>query len=179
MPTPAYIDLTLYLPLGGINGYELNGHAVNGAAFIDSPFAASTFTLDPYRSIVEGEPQATDLRAILASLLPDEPDLSVQRPGDSPSEVWAARCEIDVGAERIETSLTAEVVSLTDVVSNVSLVPPEYRTAYVLATHSSTTAGDRKDSDLDTIPPSTEQDTTDVSIVPPEYRTVKVPRGDS
>lgn len=176
MPTPAYIDLLLYLPVGGINGFELNGHDINGVGFVDSPFAGATFTLDPYRSILLDEFQESYYSPLLPSLLPDEPDFSVQISADDPSEVWAARGEAEVGAERNEASLTAKKVSLADEVSHISLVPPEYRTAYVMATHHSITSSDRADSDLDSLPPSQELDKDLVSYVPAEDRTSKVRR---
>ena len=179
MPTPAYIDLSLYLPAGGVNGFELNGFAVNGVGFVDSPFAGSTFALDPYRSILEGEPQATDLRAIYASLLPTQPDLSVQVGETREASLWPPAILAEVDCERRDSSVPIEVVSATNAVESVSLVPAEYRTAYVLADHPSTTTSDRKDSDVDQLPVSTEPSEVEISVVPPEYRTVKVRRGDS
>lgn len=176
MPTPAYIDLTLYLPLGGVNGFELNGFAVNGFGFVESPFAGSTFALDPYRSILEGEPQEANLCAVLPSVLAADPNFSVQVSGDDPSEVWAARISVEVTPERVGSELAAEVVSLADEVDSVSIVPAEYRTAYVLATHGSTTSGDRTDSNLDQLPPSQEPDEEEISTVPAEDRTSKVRR---
>lgn len=176
MPTPAYLDLSLYLPAGGVNGFELNGHAVNGVGFVGSPFSGSTFTLDPYRSILESEPQETDLRTIYPSLLAAEPDVSVPGPADDPSEVWAPRCAAEVTSERTDSTLGIEVVSLAYEVEDVSVVPPEYRTSYVLATHRSTTSADRADSYLDQLPPSQKPDTGNVSYVPAEDRTSKVRR---
>jgi hypothetical protein len=179
MPTPAYIDTTLYLPLGGVDGFELNGFAVNGVGFVDSPFAGVAFELDPYRSILQGEPQSADLRAIYPSVLPDSNAISYQGNDQVVSEVWAPRCIVEAPSERVESSLEAEVVSLAYEVEGVSIVPAEYRTAYVLATHPASTPPERKDSDVDELPPSEEPDEVDVSVVPPEPRTAKVPRGDS
>jgi len=179
MGTPAYIDESLYLPLGGVNGFEINGFAVNGFGFVDSPFAGGTFTLDPYRSILPGEPQAADLRAIYPSVLSDSNAVSYQGDDQTVSEVWAPRCSAEAPAERAGSSVTAEVVSLAYEVEGISIVPAEYRTAYVLATHPASAPPERKDSDVDELPPSQEPDQVDVSIVPPEYRKVKVPRGDS
>lgn len=179
MGAPAYIDLSLYQPLGGVNGFELNGFAVNGFAYVDSPFAGGTFTLDPYRSFVPGEPQDANIRAIYPSVLPDSVAISYQGSDPVVSEVWAPRCSAEAPAERMDSSVGAEVVSLALEVDTVSLVPAEYRTAYVLATHPASTPSERTDSDVDELPPSQEPSEVDVSIVPPEYRTVKVPRGDS
>jgi len=179
MSTPAYIDTALYLPLGGINGFELDGFAVNGAAFVDSPFAGVTFELDPYRSILQGEPQAADLRPIYPSMFSDSNAISYQGSDQVVSEVWAPRCSAETPAERVDSSVADEVVSLAYEVEGVSVVPVEYRTTYVLATHPASTPPERTDSDVDESLPSTEPSEGDVSIVPPEYRTVKVPRGDS
>lgn len=179
MPTPAYIDLSLYLPAGGVNGFELNGFAVNGVGFVDSPFAGGTFTLDPYRSIVEGEPQQTDIRAIYPSLLSAECDLSIQSAGPDPSILWAARCEADVDGERQSSSVTAEGVSMEIEVSYVSMVFAEFRTTYVLATHPSSNTSDRQSSEEPPVVPSLASDEVEVSEVPAESRTTKVPRGDS
>jgi hypothetical protein len=179
MPTPAYIDTDLYLPLGGVNGFELNGYAVNGVGYVESPFAGSVFELDPYRSILEGEPQQNALAAFYASILPTEPDLSVQVSAEVASLLWAARCEAEVERERNLSELAAQEVSLELEVSHVSMVPTEYRTAYVLATHPSLLEPTSAGSSVDELPPSEEPDTVDVSVVPKEYRKVTVPRGDS
>lgn len=179
MPTPAYIDTTLFLPLGGINGFELNGFAVNGVGFVDSPFTLSTFTLDPYRSLVQGEPQQTDIRAIYPSLLSAECDISVQSVDPNPSILWAARGEANVDGERKASTVERQRVSIELQVEGVSLVPAEYRTAYVLASHPSTLANVIKVSDVDALQASATPDEVSVSVVPKEYRTVTVKRGDS
>lgn len=176
MPTPAYIDLSLYLPAGGVNGFEINGHAVNGAGFVDSPFAGAIFELDPYRSILPMDRFNVELGTIYPTLLPDEPDFSVQRPSDDPSEVWAARCIADVTSERMDSTLGAEVVSLAYEVEDVSIVPAEYRTSYVLASHPASISSSRTSSDVDELPPSTKPSEEDVSFVPAEDRTSKVRR---
>lgn len=64
MPTPAYIDTALYLPLGGVNGFEVNGYSVNGVGIVDSPFAGVVFQLDPYRSILPLDRANVDLVAV-------------------------------------------------------------------------------------------------------------------
>lgn len=176
MPTPAYIDTDLYLPLGGLNGFELNGFAVNGAAFVESPFAGSPFALDPYRSIVAGEPQEASLRPIYPSVLPDSNAVSYQGSDQVVSEVWAARCVAEAASERTGSSVEAEVSSLALEVDAVSVVPAEYRTAYVLATHPATISSSRTDSDVDKLPPSEKPSEDNVSIVPAEDRTSKVRR---
>jgi hypothetical protein len=176
VPTPAYIDLTLYLPEGGVNGFEINGHAVNGVGFVDSSFAVGTFTLDPYRSILSGEPQDADLRAIYPSVLPGSVATSYQGSDQAVSEVWAPRCSAEAPAERVGSKLTTEVISLAYEVEGISTVPVEYRTAYVLATHPAGTLPERKSSDVDRVPPSTKPSEEDVSTVPAEDRTSKVRR---
>jgi hypothetical protein len=176
MGTPAYIDLSLYLPLGGVNGFELNGFAVNGVGFVDSPFAGSTFALDPYRSILPGEPQDANLRAIYPSVLPDSNVVSYQGSNQVVSEVWVARCSAEVASERADSTLGAEVVSLAYEVEGVSLVPAEYRTAYVLASHPASITSTRADSDVDELPPSEKPSEGNVSYVPAEDRTSKVRR---
>lgn len=176
MGTPAYIDLSLYLPLGGVNGFELNGFAVNGAGFVDSPFAGSTFALDPYRSILPGEPQDANLRAIYPSVLPDSIAISYQGSDQIVSEVWSARCSAEVASERADSTLGVEVVSLAYEVEDVSLVPAEYRTAYVLASHPSSEPQSRASSDVDKLPPSEKPIEDNVSYVPAEDRTSKVRR---
>jgi len=179
MPTPTYIDESLYLPLGGLNGFELNGFAVNGAAFVDSPFAGSPFALDPYRSVLPGEPQGANLRAIYPSVLPDSVAVSYQGSDQVVSEVWAPRCSTEAPAERKDSSVAAEFVSLAYEVEGISLVPSEYRTAYVLADHPSTSTSDRQSSEEPPVVPSLAPDEVEVSEVPAESRTTKVPRGDS
>jgi len=176
MGTPAYIDLSLYLPLGGVNGFELNGHAVNGVGFVDSPFAGSVFELDPYRSVLSGEPQSADLRPVLPSVLSDSNAVSYQGSNQVISEIWAARCVAEVATERDGSSLTAEVVSLALEVEDVSVVPVEYHTAYVLADHPASISSSRTSSDVDELPPSTKPSEEDVSFVPAEDRTSKVRR---
>lgn len=176
MPTPAYLDLALYLPLGGVDGFELNGHAVNGVGFVDSPFVGTTFELDPYRSILSPERGEAAVVTILPSLLNPEPNLSVQRMDTTESTVWDARCESALRGERQESSITVTEVSLDLKIESVSFVPAEYRTAYVLADHPATTESTRRDSLVDELPPSQEPDTEDVSVVPAEDRTTKVPR---
>jgi len=179
MPTPAYIDTGLYLPLGGVNGFELNGYAVNGVGYVESPFAGSAFDLDPYRSILKGESQQNSLAALYPSFLPTEPDFSVQVSAEEASLLWAARCEAEVDRERNVSELTAQEVSLGLEVSDVSMVPAEYRTAYVVADNPAILGGVGAGSSVDELPPSEEPDTVDVSVVPKEYRKVTVPRGDS
>ena len=61
-------------------------------------------------------------------------------------------------------------------VESVSVVPAEYRTAYVLATHPTTATSGRAVSDVDKLPPSAESNGVDVSSVPAEGRTTKVRR---
>lgn len=179
MPTPAYIDTDLYLPLGGVNGFELNGFAINGVGFVDSPFAGGEFELDPYRSILQMDRFNVGLLPIYPSALAAELDLSVQVASEGPSEVWAPRCSANVISEGMDSSVGAEVLSLALEVDTVSFVPTEYRTAYVVATHPASLPCTTNDSDVDEVPPSTTPDEVDVSVVPTEYRSVTVQRGDS
>jgi hypothetical protein len=176
MPTPAYIDTDLYLPVGGVNGFELNGHAVNGAGFVDSPFAGAIFTLDPYRSILPMGRFNVELGPVYPSLLPDELDLSTQVPAEDPSEVWAFRGLTEVGSERSASSMAAQEVSMELEVESVSMVPAEYRTAYVLASHPASVTSTRAASDVDELPPSTNPSEEHVSTVPAEDRSTKVRR---
>lgn len=176
MPKPAYIDTDLYLPLGGINGFEVNGFAVNGAAFVESPFASSTFTLDPYRSILPGDPQDASLCATFPSLIADEPNFSVQRPAEDSSVLWAARDEAAMAGERTTSSERTQEVSMAYEVEGVSVVPAEYRTAYVLADHPASITSTITVSDVDEQPLSSEPSEVDVSTVPAESRTTKVRR---
>ena len=176
MPTPAYLDTTLYLPAGGVNGFEVNGHAVNGVGFVDNPFAGATFGLDPYRSILPMDRGNVDLGSLDPSYVFPEHNLSVQGSETRVASVWAARGGAEVGGERQETYLGADPVSLAVEVESISVVPAEYRTAYVLATHPATTSGDRRDSIVPELPPSQKQDQLDVSVVPQEDRTSKVRR---
>jgi hypothetical protein len=92
------------------------------------------------------------------------------------STVWEARCESALQEGRNTSDVTAIEVSLDLEIESVSFVPTEYRTAYVLADHPSTTESTRRDSLVDELPPSQEPDTEDVSVVPAEDRTTKVPR---
>lgn len=176
MPTPAYLDLSLYLPAGGLDGFELNGHAVNGVGFVDSPFSGVDFELDPYRSIQPMDRVAAGVGTIYPSLLATESDISVPRPADDPSEVWAPRCAVEVASERTGSALGIEVVSLAYEVEGVSIVPAEYRISYVLATHPASISSSRASSDVDELPPSTKPSEEDVSFVPAEDRTSKVRR---
>lgn len=176
MPTPAYLDTTVYLPAGGLNGFEVNGHAVNGVGFVDNPFFGVVFELDPYRSLLLDERDDSVAAAVLPSLLDSENRGSVQVVLETETQVWAARGQAEVGGERQETYLGADPISLAVEVEDVSVVPPEYRTAYVLATHPATTSGDRRDSIVPELPPSQKQDQLDVSVVPQEDRTSKVRR---
>jgi hypothetical protein len=176
VPTPAYIDTALYLPAGGVNGFEVNGFAVNGVGFVDSPFAGVEFGLDPFRSILPMDRAEVDLVAINPSVLFPEHNLSVQGSEVREASVWAARGMAEVGGERQETNLGADPVSLALEVEDISVLPPEYRTSYVLATHPSTTSGDRRGSSVGELPPSQEPDQTYVSVVRAEDRTSKVRR---
>lgn len=176
MPTPAFLDLTLYIPAGGVNGFELNGHAVNGVGFADNPFFGVIFELDPYRSILSPERGEAAVVTILPSLLNPEHNLSVQRMETAESTVWDARCESALRGERQASSITVTEVSLDLEIESSSFVPAEYRTAYVLADHPATAESARRDSLVDVLPPSQEPDTEDVSVVPAEDRTTKVPR---
>jgi hypothetical protein len=176
MANPALIDLALYLPAGGVNGFEINGHAVNGAGFVDSPFAGVIFELDPYRSIFEGDRRTADVGTILPSLLPDCGNTSYQGSDQVVSEVWAPRCSAETTATRVDSEVTAEVVSLAFEIEGVSVVPVEYNTAYVLASHPAITTSSRTDSELDALPPSAEPSEQDVSFVPAEDRTTKIRR---
>ncbi len=176
MPTPAPLDLSLYLPLGGVNGFELNGHAVNGVGFVDSPFAGSIFELDPFRSILSMERAGVSIEPVLPSLVSPELAISVQRREATEATLWAPRCETSLGSERQETEIPAIEVSLELEVESVSLVPAEYRTAYVLADHPAKTAHTRRDSYVDELPPSQKPDEGAISYVPAEDRTTTVPR---
>ena len=176
MPTPAYIDTSLYLPLGGINGFELNGFAVNGVGFVDSPFAVGTFALDPYRSILPGEPQQANICAISPSYLGAEHNLSVQRSAEDPPVLWAARSETTANGERQSSSAAADKVALELQVESISMVPFEYRTSYVLADHPASITSTRAASDVDELPPSESPSEETVSTVPAEYHTSKVRR---
>jgi hypothetical protein len=176
MPTPEYLDLSLYIPAGGVDGFELNGFAVNGVGFVDSPFAGSTFALDPYRSILAGEPQETDLRPFYPSMLAADPNLSVQVSADISSEVWAARCSAEVISNRSSSAVGPESVSLKPQVEDISSLSPEYRTSYVLASHPSSLSPSRGASELDKLPPSRKAGEIDISYVPAEDRTSRVRR---
>lgn len=176
MPTPAYLDLALYLPAGGVNGFELNGHAVNGVGFVDSPFAGATFVLDDFRSIVVDERDDSDVSAVLATILQGEDRDSVQVLLETEAQLWAPVCESDVRSERAASEQGVDPVSLALEVEGVSMVHPEYRTAYVLADHPAETEHTRSDSDVAELTESQKQDEADVSSVPAEDRTTKVPR---
>lgn len=176
MPTPAYLDTDLYLPLGGVNGFEVNGFAVNGFGFVDNPFFGVEFQLDPYRSILPMDRGEVDLGSIDPSLLAAQPSVSAPRTEDLEVQVWAPRCESEVRPERVEASLAATPMALVDEVEAISFVPTEYRTAYVLASHPATLSQDRALTQVEELPPSQKQDQLDVSVVPQEDRTSKVRR---
>lgn len=176
MPTPAYIDTALYLPLGGVNGFEVNGFPVNGVGIVDSPFAGVEFQLDPYRSILPLDRQDVDLVAVYPSLLFPEYNLSVQGSEVRQASVWSDESVVQVDAERLSSSVEATFESLELPVESVSYVAAEYRTSYVLATHPSSKGADRASSDVAAIPDSQEPSEYDVSTVPQEDRTSVVRR---
>jgi len=176
MPIPAYVDTSLYLPLGGVNGFEVNGFDVNGVGLVDSPFAGVEFRLDPYRSVLSLDRSEVDMVAIFPTLLNPESFVSVQRGETLEAEVWAARGESTVDSERNETELAATQMALVNEVESISVVRTEYRTSYVLASHPASLSEDRAISDVDKLPLSYEPDTVDVSVVPAEDRTTKVRR---
>lgn len=176
MPTPAYIDTALYLPLGGVNGFEVNGYPVNGVGIVDSPFAGVVFQLDPYRSILPLDRANVDLVAVYPSLLFPEYNLSVQGSEVRESSVWADEGVVQVDAERRSSSVENALGSVELPVERVSYVAPEYRISYVLATHPSTKRADRASSDVGAIQESFQSAEVDVSVVPPEDRTSVVRR---
>jgi hypothetical protein len=176
MPKPAYIDTSLYLPLGGINGYEVNGFAVNGVGFVESPFAVGTFALDPYRSILPGEPQNADLRAVLPSFLTGESNLSVQRSAEDSSVLWAARNNAEMAGDRQASSEKTQERSMAIEVESISIVPAEYRTSCVLASYPASITSTTSVSDVDAAPSTQKESESNVSTVPAEDRTTKVRR---
>ena len=114
--------------------------------------------------------------SIYSSVQPVEPNLSVQGFDEATSLLWAARCEAEVDGERQSSDVATQEISMELEVESVSVVPAEYRTAYVLATHPTTATSGRAVSDVDKLPPSAESNGVDVSSVPAEGRTTKVRR---
>ncbi len=176
MPTPAFIDLSLYLPQGGVNAFEVNGAAVNGAAFVDSPFAGVDFAPDPYRSILSPGRREADLVAPAPSLVNFEPNSSVQV--DCPNEtlVPPPRTETTLEAQRLTSKLFPDDVSLAIEVEDVSYVRSDYRVSFVRADHPSSRSGDISLSSVEVVPASQTNDEVDVSYVPAEDRTSTVRR---
>jgi hypothetical protein len=179
MANPAFIDLSLYLPAGGVNGFEVNGHAVNGAGFVDSPFAGVAFELDPYRSILQGIGSLSVLQMEIPAVVPPERAGSYQRAEIREALLHANRNQAELPCERDTSILEAEMVSAQPEVCDISYVRAEYRISLVGADHPSLTESSRQESELDAMVVSQLPEPVQVSVVPPEYRSTTVPRGDT
>jgi hypothetical protein len=179
MANPAFIDLALYLPAGGVNGFEVNGHAVNGAGFVDSPFAGIVFALDPYRSILTGVGNTSDVFPVMPSVAPPELTVVCERSEDRETPIPANRNQAELSSDRVSSEVETEMVSAEPEVSNISYVRAEYRTVVIPAGWGSDVFSTRTVSVEANVENSRGPDETETSYVRRENRAVKIPRGDT